>query len=498
MNEESLIPAPRVRAKISAGSAALDVILGGGIPRESVNIISGPPGVGKTILALQIAFSAAGEGRQAIYFTNVSEPHAKIIEHMRDFAFYKPELVGDKLQLYNITREVRLKGLKDTLDFIVGTVRREKADVVVVDSFRGLKHVLATTMISRSAIFDITAQLSILGCTTVLVGEYTPEETETEPEFAVADSIMKLSYDASTLHERRIFRISKMRGVNYVGGNHYFVVNQSGLDLYPRQESLVYTPEYLATNIRVPFGVHSLDQLLHGGPLRSSSTLLAGSAGTGKTLLSLHFLAAGVRDGETVLLVSFQEGVAQLRLRAAQFGLSAELGESSARAHMLAVPPVELLVDQVAAKIRAMVTEFGIRRVVIDSVSEIEAAIADIPRFDNFLASLIGFFRVHEVTMLLIREIPQLFGMELALSSRGLSYISDNIILLRYVELQGTIRRIVTVLKSRASDHDKHVRELLIREGTIEVTDRISNASRLMTGLPEERDGSTGAPRLAQ
>ncbi len=479
------------RRKLSAGNPALDLILGGGVPRDSLCLITGPPGAGKTILAQQISFAAARQGIQVIYFTNVSEPHAKLVEHMRGFEFYEPSLIGDHIRIYNITSQVRNKGFKDTLDFIVDTVRSERAGLVVVDSFRGLKHVLDVSVRDRSSIFDLSAQLSILGCTSVLVGEYTADEMQTDPEFAIADNIITLAHTADGMRERRTLRLIKMRGFSYLHGGHSFVINNTGIEAFPRQEAISQAPRYRATNERVSTGIAKLDEMMYGGIVRSSSTLIAGSAGTGKTLLSLHFLAAGARQGERGLIVSFQENPEQLALRASQFGISDQL-KLGGMTEVLFFSPVELDLDAAAARIRAIVERGQVRRIVIDSVAELENAANEPTRFDDFLASLIGFLRGHEVTTLMTREIPQIFGSELSITSRGLSFIVDNILILRYLDLHGTLRRAITVLKNRGSDHDKALRELLMTDGQMSIGDTFEQYTGLMTGVPRQITESQG------
>jgi circadian clock protein KaiC len=477
-----------MRSKLSAGHPAIDTVLGGGIPRDSLYVLTGPPGAGKTILAQQISFTAARAGMRVVYFTNVSEPHAKIVEHIRNFAFYEPDHLGDSIQIYNITSQVRNKGFKETLDFIVDTVRNEKVDLVIIDSFRGLKHVLDVSVRARGAIFDMAAQLSILGCTSMLVGEYTPHEIQTEPEFAIADGIINLQHATEGVQEMRALRIGKMRGVRYLGGEHRFEINSEGIRVYPRQEALAQAPSYRATEERISTGIATLDQMMDGGLIRSSSTLVAGSAGSGKTLLSLHFLAAGAAVGERGLMISFQENPEQLQLRAAHFGIGDSLGLEGGQTEILFVSPVELNLDAAADRIRDAVERRKVQRVVIDSVAELESAITDPNRFDDFLASLIGFFRGNEVTTVMTRELTQLFGSELTIASRGLSYIVDNIILLRYIELQSQVKRAIAVLKNRGSNHDKTLRELLIGNSTVQIGDQFRNLSGILTGMPRVID----------
>jgi circadian clock protein KaiC len=469
--------------KLSTGQIGLDQVLAGGIPNNALYIVSGPPGAGKTILAQQIAFTAAKAGLNVIYFTNVSEPHAKLVEHIRLFDFFQEDVLGHQINLYNIGSQIRDKGFQATLDFIIETVRTDQADLVVIDSFRGLKHALEITPRERGAIFDLAARLSIISCTSLLIGEYADHELQTDPEFAIADGIINLRYATHGMQDWRTLRVVKMRGVRYLGGEHSFTIEQQGIVVYPRQESLRQDSSYRAVDERVSIGLPGVDALLHGGLLRSSSLLLAGSAGTGKTMLSMHFLAAGAAQGERGLLVSFQENAQQLRRRAQQFGLSAFLSEPSL-IEIMVISPVELNIDAAAAQIRERVLSGDIQRVVIDSLAELESATMDIARFDDYLASLVQFFYAQGLTTVLTREIPEMFGSSLSLSSRGLSYIVDTIILLRYVELNAFIRRVITVLKSRGSDHDHSVVELIMQHGAVQLGQRFEHLAGVLSGLP--------------
>ena len=487
---------PRYEAleKMSAGQPSLDRVLGGGIPRNSLYVLTGPPGAGKTILAQQISFAAARAGEYVIYFTNVSEPHAKLVQHMRSFAFFDHELLGKQISIYNITSQIRNKGFQQTLDFIVDTVRKERAGLVIIDSFRGLKHVLETSARDRGAIFDLAARMSIMSCTSILVGEYTTHEEQNDPEFAIADGIIHLAHTIQGVQEQRILRIVKMRGTRYLTGHHTVCIDQRGINVYPRQETLTQPPTYTATNERQSMGIAELDTMFNGGVIRLSSTLLAGSSGTGKTVISMHFLAAGVQAGEAGLMLSFQESENQLKLRASHFSIGQQFQSTDPAIHFLTLSPVELDIDQAAYMIREYVQTHHIRRIVIDSIAEIESALWLPQRFDDVLASLIGFFRENEITTVMTREIPHILGSNLVLGQQGLSYIVDNIVLLHYFELYSAIHRSITVLKSRGSYHEKTVREFIIEAGKVQISDPLPSLRGLLTGLPvpiELNDPST-------
>ncbi len=477
-----------IPAKLSTGHSGLDQVLAGGIPHNALYIVSGPPGAGKTILAQQISFTAAKAGLNVIYFTNVSEPHSKLVEHIRSFDFFQENVLGHRINLYNIGSQIRDKGFQATLDFIIETVRTDQADLVVIDSFRGLKHALEITPRERGAIFDLAARLSIINCTSLLIGEYADHELQTDPEFAIADGIINLRYATHGMQDWRTLRVVKMRGVRYLGGEHSFMIEPQGIVVYPRQESLRGHQPYQGTDERISIGLPGVDAMLYGGLLRASSLLLAGSAGTGKSMLSMHFLAAGAAQGERGLLVSLQENSYQLKRRARQFGLTAYFEESSL-IEMMVISPVELNIDAAAARIRERVLSGDIQRVVIDSVAELELATLDIARFDDYLASLVQFLHSYGITTMLTREIPEMFGTSLSLSSRGLSYIVDTIILLRYVELNAYIRRAITVLKSRGSDHDHAVAELIMQDGAVQIGQRFENLAGVLSGLPYNNGG---------
>lgn len=478
-------PRDRRTQTLSLGDGALDHLFGGGIPRGSLMLLTGSPGAGKTILAQQTAFAAARSGLNVIYFSNVSEPHDKLVAHMRDFAFFDLSLLGPRIQMYNITSQLGQSTLAEALSYVVATVRKERAELVIIDSFRGLKHILESGANARRAIFDLGAQLALLGCTCLLVGEYTTNEVLTDPEFAIADGIVQLWHAHTGVQERRALRIIKLRGVDYRGGEHSFMIDRRGFQVFPRQEALTQAPSYTASEERISIGLPELDAMMAGGPIRSSSSLVIGAAGVGKTMIALHFLASGARNAERGLLISFQENPEQLALRASRFGLRESLDRG--QTELLSLSPVELNVDMAAARIREAVERRGVRRVAIDSVAELEFAVHDHERFDDYLASLIGYLRGREVTTLMTRELTQLFGNELNIAARGLSYIVDNIILLRYVELQATLRRAIAVLKTRGSDHDKRLLELLIEDGQITIREGFAGYTRLMTGLPEQQ-----------
>lgn len=222
--------------------------------------------------------------------------------------------------------------------------------------------------------------------------------------------------------------------------------------------------------------------MTQGGVLSGTSTLVAGSAGTGKTLLGLHFLLEGVRLGEPGLLVTFQETPSMLRAFSRGFGWDVEKPEADGMLHLLYSSPVEMGVDEHAQVIRDAIAKTGARRIVLDSLKDIELATSDKVRYKDYIYALVNEFRRQGITSLLTSEVADMFG-DFTVSEFGISFVTDNVILLRYVEMEGHIARALSVLKMRGSEHDKSVREYQItHQNGLEILQSFKDYGRVLSG----------------
>jgi circadian clock protein KaiC len=241
--------------------------------------------------------------------------------------------------------------------------------------------------------------------------------------------------------------------------------------------------------------VGGLNEMAQGGVLSATSTLVAGSAGTGKTLLCLHFLLEGVRKKEPGLLITFQETPSMLRAFARGFGWDLEQLEAQGLLHLLYTSPVEMGVDEHAHTIRQAIAESGARRVAMDSLKDIEIATPDKVRYKDYIYSLVNDFRRQGITSLLTSEIAEMFG-AFVVSEFGISFVADSVILLRYVEMAGRVARALSVLKMRGSNHDKSVREFHITAETgLEVLQPFEEYDTVLTGATVT-SGMPGAAML--
>ncbi len=450
-----------IDTKVPTGIPALDDILNGGLARHSVNVIAGPPGTGKTILAQQIVFQNARRDAQIPYLVTVSEPTIKLLRYSQAFSFFDTDRVGQNVIYLDIGSILLKQGLDEVSRQIEAYVQEHSPSILAIDSFKAIHEIAPDAPALREFSYRLAVQLTAWETTTLLVGEYTRETINDAPIFAIADGIVLLDQESRGMHTYRYLEVLKMRGSDYFSGKHPFRITSEGLRVYPRVKTPEQTVPYPLGNRRISLGVAGLDEMAHGGVLSETSTLIAGSAGTGKTLLCLHFLLEGIRNEEPGLLVTFQETPSMLHAFARGFGWDLHNMEQQGLLSLLYSSPVELGVDEHTHLIRQSIQRSGARRVAMDSLKDIELATPDKVRYKDYVYSLVNSFRRGGITSMLTSEISEIFG-SFIVSEYGISFVADNVILLRYVELSGRIARAMSVLKMRGSDHDKGVREYRI------------------------------------
>ncbi|MBA3468567.1 MAG: AAA family ATPase [Herpetosiphonaceae bacterium] len=471
---------PNLPLVFATGDAGTDLVMNGGIPSQATTLIIGPPGAGKTVLALQIGFAAAQTGRNVVYLTNISESHIRMLQHARNFSFFNESLIRQNFNLISINSSVQQQGIDATLNFIMDVARSAKADILIIDSYLGLKQLFQSEgPQGRNLMFTLSSRLSMLAVTTILLGEYRYDDIHIEPEFAVADAIVELSYSIYGLMRSRYLSVIKMRGKAFLEGLHRLTISDKGITVFPRQESLPLHLTDAVSTERVSLGIPQLDTMLSGGVFAGSTSLVAGGAGIGKTLLGLHFLMAGAPD-EVGLMVSFQESEAQLRQRLAELTMGPHLAK---HIEILHLSSIELILDQAAWMIRQKVVHQNIRRIVIDTIDSFEQSSQYQQRINDFIRSLITMLSEHHVTAILIYEMPFMQG-QYSFANINQRYSTDTIIFMHHVEINSRLQRSITVVKQRGSNHDQSLRQMDIIDGNITIGAPFSNLSHILTGLP--------------
>ena len=440
--------------------------MNGGLPQHSTLLISGVPGSGKTILANQIAYGNATPENKALMITTVSEPMARIIRFVQGFSFFDLEKVGTAVIYEDIGPLLLESNGEKALAHVTELILQYQPGLLVVDSFKAIHDVAESQAGLRRTLYQLAASLATLPCTALLVGEYAAGDLLGTPEVTIVDGIIELSNKPIGLRDYRSLRVRKLRGSDYRAGEHAFRITSDGFVVFPRFVTPPTPQSHAVSQERAATGIAGLDDLLHGGLLRGTTTLVTGDPGVGKTVTALHFLLNGAVQGEPGSYISFQEDPNQLTQVARNFGFDLEQLQAQGLVDMFYTSPVELDVDEHMLKIVETVERVDARRVVVDSISDFEAGtVRDPDRYFNYVYSLVQWFKNRGITAMLTYERSEMFGGGLIMTGLGISHIADNALVLRYVPVGSEIRRALTVLKARGSEHSKEVREYLISEG---------------------------------
>ncbi|MEW6607878.1 MAG: ATPase domain-containing protein [bacterium] len=358
-------------------------------------------------------------------------------------------------------------GLQSGIEAITAAIDKHSASLVAIDSFKAINELADSISAFRQFAYMLCVELIAWRCTSFLVGEYNQAALEKEPIFAIADSIIFMDNKIQGAQSHRTFQIAKMRGVNYFDGIHSLNISKKGINVFPRAK----TPPQLSFEHlgerKISTGVLGLDKMTSAGLPLGSSTLIAGGAGTGKTTLSLHFLMAGLKNKEPSVMVTYQETPDQLEIIGRSFGWDLKKYEEEGLLKIIYTSPVELDIDEHTLVIKKAVEEAKVKRIVVDNLRDIEIVANNQVRYHNFVYSLVNFFKSKTITSILTTETEDLFGVP-KLSS-GISFIADNVILLNYIDVTSVIKRAMTVLKVRGSDHAKEIKEFVITSAGMEV-----------------------------
>lgn len=467
---------------VSTGVPSFDVVLGGGIPRRHSVVVTGNPGAGKTILCSQLAFMQARAGRRTIIATITSEPHDKLIHELRGFTFFDEGLVGEEVFFVNVYQALK-KGHKEARELLVQLVQSRRAGTLFVDGLRALRDLWQDEARLREFMHELTVGVSAADCNSVFSAEYDLPTLTSRPEATTVDGIVSLAVSAQGTQRSRRIEVAKLRGRAHLTGEHAVRIDERGVTITPRLESV--TPpdvDYEPSEGRAGFGLPALDALMGGGLPRESGTLVVGSTGIGKTLLSLQFAADAARVGERALFVSFYEPPASLVRRSANVGLQLRPLLDAGALTIDYVPPMQLDADQLLEGVLARAQRLDVRRLVLDGMVELERALPDASRMRELLTALMIRLRRLKVTAIYTKELTRLAG-DVDFSDTPVSLIAENLMFLRYIELRGTLRRILSVVKMRASEFDVSLREFTVGAEGLRVLEPLRDATGLLTGV---------------
>ena len=482
--------------RLPTGVPGLDQILGGGLPEFSFNLIAGAPGSGKTTLAHQIMFALSGPDRSALYFTVVGEPPLKMLRYQQQFTFFDIARVNESARYVNLSQDVTRGSLEKLLGRIVQEVEATSPGLVIVDSFRTVAQGAGRAQNSFLDLQHFVQQLAVRltgwEATTFLVDEYQPSEAEQNPIFTVADGLLWLVQSLDRNSMVRKMQVMKMRGQAPIPGLHTFRITGDGVEVFPRVivgaeaksrpavAGAKHTPR-----ARLSIGVKGLDEMLGGGIPAGYSVLLAGPSGSGKSVLATEFISEGARHDEPGIIAVFEKRPNDY----SQDGPSGHRFEQLVRERkvgLIHTRPLDLSIDEMLSEIIAAIHRLKARRLVIDSLSGFELALAPTFRedFRESLYRMVAVLTGMGITMLMTAELEDSY-MDLRFSPHGTAFLTDAIIMQRYIELKGQLQRVMAVVKVRGSAHSKDLRTFEITEKGIVMGETLGEYEGLLTGSPE-------------
>lgn len=470
------------------GIAGLDDILGGGLKRNRVFLFEGSPGTGKTTAALSYLMAGAAAGEKVLYVTlSETEPelrdtaasHGWSLEGVEVFELVPPENLLDEHQQQSLLYSSDLE-LGETTRMILDAVERAQPSRVVIDSLSEIRLLAQGSLRYRRQVLALKHYFARHGATVVLLDDLTAEISD-KTVHSVAHGVVRLEELALEYGaERRRVRVTKYRGRKFRGGYHDFTIKTGGLEIYPR----LVSSEHRSSFDRSPLasGIEGLDELMGGGLERGSSCLILGPAGTGKSLLAMHFAISAIGRGEKAALFIFDEELGLLFERALGLGFNLKALCDEGSLIVQQVDAAELSPGEFTATVRHCVQARGIRTVVIDSLNGYQAAMPE----EHFLL-----LHMHELLQFLNRQGATTF---LTVAQHGLvgemrapvdvTYLADTVLLLRYFEAVGEVRRAVSVIKKRSGQHEKSIREYEIDEGGLQVGPPLTEFQGVLRGVP--------------
>jgi circadian clock protein KaiC len=477
--------------RLQTGVPGLDEVLGGGLPEFSFNVIAGPPGCGKTTLAHQMMFALATPERPALYFTVLGEPPLKMLRYQQQFDFFDSAKVNNCVRFVSLSDETASGDLQKVLARIVEEVTTHAPALVLVDSFRSvvLAHGEDASFLSlQEFVQHLGLLMTSWQATTFLIGEFV-SENDINPVFTVADGLIWLRQSVQRNSMVRKMEIMKMRGQATLSGLHTFRIGAAGIQVFapPPLESLAQASRPAAAASRLSMGVPGLDDMLGGGLPRGYSLLVAGPTGAGKSIMASAFLAEGARNGETGVIAAFEQQPGRTR-SAGLAGLIDRglVGVVDARAPGLSV-------DEIATLLIAEIHRLKASRVVIDSISGFELALAPTFRedFRESLSRMVSALAGTGATVLMTSELEDRYD-DLRFSPYGTAFLTDAIIVQRYIEVDSRLQRVMAVAKVRNSAHSNELRLFNIDDEGIKIGSKLDNYEGLLGGRPTRRDRSTG------
>ncbi len=483
------------------GVPGLDDVLHGGLIAHRLYLVDGNPGAGKTTLALQFLMEGARAGEKCLYIT-LSETKEELTASARSHGWSLDgieivELIDQdrdldsdaQLTMYHPS-EVELS---ETTQRVLTTVQRINPSRLVFDSLSEMRLLAQNSLRYRRQILALKQFFVGRNCTVMLLDDRTAEGSDLQLQ-SIAHGVVSLEQLAPLYGaERRRLRVMKFRGTAYRGGYHDFSIETGGLIIYPRLVASEHGKEYDFS--RIESGVTALDSLLGGGPDRGTSTLLMGPAGCGKSTIAVQYAVAAAARGDHAVIFAFDECVATLRVRTASLGIHLNEGEGAKQIRIHQMDPAEVSPGEFAHRVRLSVEVDHARVIVIDSLNGYMNAMPEERFLTAQLHELLTYLGRQGVTTLMVVAQHGVLGANMH-SPVDTSYLADSVVLLRYFEYGGKVKKAISVVKKRSGVHEESIRELRFDQNGIHLSEPLTKFRGILTGVPVEIDDSHDTEKL--
>jgi circadian clock protein KaiC len=481
--------------RTKTGVVGLDDILAGGLIANRLYLVNGDPGSGKTTLALHYLMEGARNGEKCLYIT-LSETKEELVAGARSHGW---DLSGIEIvELGAPDRDLSADGqvtmypsseveLSETTKAVLDAVTKANPLRVVFDSLSEFRLLAQSSLRYRRQILALKQFFIGRACTVLLLDDGTSEDSDLQLQ-SIAHGVIALEQTAPVYGaERRRVRVVKFRGSVFRGGYHDFSIIQGGLCVFPRLVAAEHHEEF--ARAPVASGVQALDSLLGGGPHRGTSTLLVGPAGSGKSTVAVQYAVAAARRGEKAVIFAFDESAATLEARSEGLGIDVQSMLKSGVLMIRQIDPAEMSPGEFAFRVQQVVSEDNARVVVIDSLNGYMNAMPEERYLTAQLHELLSYLGRRGVATIMVVAQHGMFGSNMH-SPVDTSYLADSVVLFRYFEYGGKVKKAISVIKKRSGAHEESIRELIFNADGIQLSAPLENFHGILTGVPTEMNRS--------